>query len=277
MESKMVKNQHVVPKSYLKLFENSNKRIFTYNWKSGLSCEKRIDDVCCHNYTYELSNGNIDNLLENELAKLESQFMPAIHNILKHVNDGNLNRSCIDSEICYKYIMLQYMRTDSGRILFGNALSNLTSLNHHISLDEINQNKDKEMIFNSIFRKNDVLTKALDLLYQNENPLIKVGVSEDRKLLTSDNPVFTLYFPNNGPSSKLKFMLPISPHVCLYFIGLDFNREYQCEQECFPYKITKNLAIQYNQALVNVSNYWIVSQDKFDVIDYNLIYNRRTK
>lgn len=113
----MIKSQHVVPRAYLKLFENSNNRVFAYNWKSDQYAEKIIEKVCAHNYTYEVSNNDVDNVLEIALSKLETKFMPSIHKILDHVDKGTLNRSCIDSEICYKYIMLQYMRSDSGRVL----------------------------------------------------------------------------------------------------------------------------------------------------------------
>lgn len=275
MNARVVKNQHVVPRAYLKLFENSGDCVFAYNWKSRSCREMKIEKVCSHKYTYEVSDDNVDNLLENQLSKLESQFMPSIHKILEHVDKGTLNRSCINSEICYKYMMLQYMRSDSGRVLMGRALSNLQPLDHHISLDEINQNKDKNQIFNARFKNENELEKTLNLLYDYYHPLIKVGISKERKFLTSDNPVIALYLAKY--SSAIKLVLPISPRVCLYCIILDSERIYQYEQNTFPYEVSKDLAIKYNQSIVNVSNYWVISQDKFDVIDYNLIYNRKTK
>lgn len=68
-----------------------------------------------------------------------------------------------------------------------------------------------------------------------------------------------------------------APRVCLYCASLGFERIYQNEQESFPYEINKDLAIKYNQSIINVSNYWIISQDRFDIIDWNSIYNRRIK
>lgn len=201
--------------------------------------------------------------------------MPSIHKILDHVDKGTLNRSCIDSEICYKYIMLQYMRSDSGRVLMGRAMSKLSPLDHHISLDEIAQNKDKDQIFNTRFKNEKELERILNLFYYLDHPLIKVGVSKERKFLTSDNPVIALYLSNDDLARKL--ILPISPRVCLYCASLDFERIYQNEQESFPYEINKDLAIKYNQSIINVSNYWIISQDRFDIIDWNSIYNRRIK
>ena len=275
MNSNMIKSQHVVPRAYLKLFENSNNRVFSYNWRSNLYAERIIEKVCEHNYTYEVSNNDVDNVLEIALSKLETKFMPSIHKILDHVDKGTLNRSCIDSEICYKYIMLQYMRSDSGRVLMGRAMSKLSPLNHHISLDEIAQNKDKDQIFNIRFKNENELERTLNLFYYYDHPLIKVGVSKERKFLTSDNPVIALYLSNDGLARKL--VLPISPRVCLYCASLDFERIYQNEQESFPYEINKDLAIKYNQSIINVSNYWIISQDRFDIIDWNSIYNRRIK
>ena len=167
------------------------------------------------------------------------------------------------------------MRSDSGRVLMGRAMSKLTPLNHHISLDEIAQNKDMNQIFNTRFKNEKELERTLNLFYYHDHPLIKVGVSKERKFLTSDNPVIALYLPNDGLAKKL--ILPISPRVCLYCASLDFERIYQNEQESFPYEINKDLAIKYNQSIINVSNYWIISQDRFDIIDWNSIYNRRIK
>lgn len=82
----MIKSQHVVPRAYLKLFKNSNNRVFAYNWKSDQYAEKIIEKVCVHNYTYEVSNNDVDNVLEIALSKLETKFMPSIHKILDHVD-----------------------------------------------------------------------------------------------------------------------------------------------------------------------------------------------
>lgn len=87
--------------------------------------------------------------------------------------------------------------------------------------------------------------------------------------------MIALYLPNDDLA--LKLILPISPRVCLYCASLDFERIYHNEQESFPYEINKDLAIKYNQSIINVSNYWIISQDRFDIIDWNSIYNRRIK
>ena len=60
----MIKSQHVVPRAYLKLFENSNNRVFAYNWRSNLYAEKIIEKVCEHNYTYEVSNLSLIHISE---------------------------------------------------------------------------------------------------------------------------------------------------------------------------------------------------------------------
>ena len=87
----MIKSQHVVPRAYLKLFENSNNRVFAYNWKSDQYAEKIIEKVCVHNYTYEVSNNDVDNVLEIALSKLETKFMPSIHKILVHFDKSSQN------------------------------------------------------------------------------------------------------------------------------------------------------------------------------------------
>lgn len=273
----MKKNQHVVPRSYLRNFENSDGKVFAYNWVTKKVSEAKIENICSHKYTYEVSNKCRDNILEDELSHLEAEFMPSIQKVIDDINDGILTQKSIDCEMLYKYIMLQYMRTDSGRIMVLRALKGMQPLDHHMDLKEIKLNENLIREFNLKFKTEDELQNLLDKYYIFDHPMIRVGKTTDRKLLTSDNPVIAYYVPNKTFFESMKLVLPISPNICLYCFSLDHYRKYQTEQLELPYYLDSRLVDEYNQSIVNVSNYWVVSQEKFNLLDYNLLYNRKTK
>lgn len=270
-----VKNQHVVPRSYLKNFANSKGKVYTYNFCSKLYEEKDIKDVCSHRYTYEESKSKIDNHLEIEISKLEDEYLPYIHLILKKIQEGTLVRGDVNHEILFKFMFLQYIRTDSGRILCERAKDGLNPLDHHMNIDEIKEKDKFRYKFNKEFKIKGSLKQELNIQYLIHRCTVRIGVTKNQKFLTSDNPVFALYLPETE-KMVLKMVMPISPYVCIYCFYRDLYRLYQDQQQTFPYVVDDRLAINYNQSLINVSNYWIISQDPFNIITKWQIACRKT-
>lgn len=270
-----VKNQHVVPRSYLKNFANARGKVFTYNFCSKLYEEKDINDVCSHRYTYEVSKNMIDNRLENEIAKLEDEYLPYIHLILHKFQNGNLKRSDVNHEILFKYMCLQYIRTDSGRVLRKRAEEDCEPMDHHMSIDEIRERDRYRREFNQTFKIEGTLQRELDIQYLIHRCTVRIGVTKNQKFLTSDNPVFTLYLSETD-KTIVKMVMPISSNVCIYCFYGDRHRLYQDEQDTFPFIVSDQLAMNYNQALINVSNYWVISQIPFNTITKWQIACRKT-
>lgn len=266
--------QHVIPRCYLKHFENKNGLVYTYNVKAKKFLETNINNVCYRKYAYETSRNNVDNKLENELAKLERNLTPYIDTLISKSLNGTLERQDVDNYCLFKYIMLLHIRTDSNRILFTRARLNFESMDHHMNLNELEKNEVFLKLFNTNFKGIDKLSKTLDFWYNKNKPEIRIGISKDSKFITSDNPVITYYFPNEMSYDFIKFIMPIHPQVCIYFFGVDkvgVSKEKQTE---FPYIVQDETVYGYNQGIVNVANYWIISSEKFSVLQNNSIYNR---
>lgn len=272
----MIKNQHVVPRAYLKNFENENGKVYAFNLLSKKTNELSIEKVCAHNYTYELSKKEVDNSLEKEISKLESNYMPAIHEIIRNVEHGRKDKLYIDNKSCFMFLLLQYIRSDSGRVLMGRALKSLKPMDHHLDLNELNELDYYNWLFKTLFKNKGSLETYLNNQYKCKRPVIKVGISRQRNFLTSDNPVINIYM-DEEKSGLYKLVLPISPNICIYFVSFSENEFIQDKCYTKPYEVNEELAIKYNQSVVNVANYWVVSKNKFDVIDYILIFNRRTR
>ncbi len=272
-KKKYTKNQHVIPRGYLKNFLNSHKKLNCFSLKRINHSERKTEKICSHNYAYEASPKFVDNILENHLAKLESKYLPYIDKIVKNYNNGNLRRTDIDYEMCYKFMILMHIRSDSNRILFSRAIFGLDPMQHHLNLTELEKWDFGIKYFNARF-KTEKLEAFLDLCYEKEKPVIHMGITKDYHFLTSDNPVITYYFPTK---ENLVFLLPIAPNICLYFIGFDKRRKYQVEFDQFPEHMSIGQVRAINRGIINVANYWIISKHKFDTFENMYIYKKIIK
>lgn len=102
----MGKKQHVVPRVYLKNFQNENGKVNAYNLKTNKAFLTNINEVCFYNYSYEAAKKEHNNKLESILSKYESDYMPHINMIVEKFNQGILKKEDINHEICYKFMIL---------------------------------------------------------------------------------------------------------------------------------------------------------------------------
>lgn len=268
------KNQHVIPRCYLKHFENKKGLVYAYNVVAKKFLEAKINNVCYRKYAYETSRNDADNALENELAKLERDLAPYLDTLISKTLKGTLERQDIDNYRLFKYIMLLHIRTDSNRILYTRAHLNYDGMDHHMSLNELKKNEPFLKLFNLDFKEIGKLSKTLDDWYNNTKPEIRIGISNDSKFITSDNPVISYYIPDEINYAFIKFVLPIHPQVCIYFFGEDKVGVSKEKQPEFPYVVQDETVYAYNKGIINVANYWIISSEKFTVLQNNSIYNR---
>lgn len=75
----------------------------------------------------------------------------------------------------------------------------------------------------------------------------------------------------------MKYILPVSPRICLYFFGLERDRKFQRNKNLFPYYFQNDTVDGYNRAIINVANYWVIAQDEFNIFDIYYIKNRKNK
>lgn len=153
----------------------------------------------------------------------------------------------------YRFIFLQFIRTNSGRIIFMDLIesgSNYKKKLRPINLDDISNKKDKIMRFNKKFKKDGELEKVLNKLIIPEHITFKIGISII-DLITSDHPVVQI---NNID----QIYLPLSSSVSLQF----HNKFFYTSENIFAITLPPKAYI-YNNYTINTSNYYVISKTPF--------------
>lgn len=161
----------------------------------------------------------MDNLLENELASLEREMSPYLDRLINKVLIGDVKREDVNNYILFKYITLLHIRTESNRILFVRALLRYEAMDHHMSLSELQKNQTYLKLFNAKFKESSSLYSFLNFWYEQFQPEIRLGISKTESFITSDNPVILFYIPNDIDYFGIKYVLPIHPKICIYYIA----------------------------------------------------------
>lgn len=257
------KKQHYYPRCLLKHFANEKGKVQAYIRQANTITEMKYEKICATNYAYE-SDEAVDNILEGKLGNYESKLGPIIEYIIENITSNDLSISERQQKILYEYMWLQYLRTDAGRINFITMHENIFSYKPRvfpIELDEINDNKEKIIKFNRLFKQDGVLEKLLKIFKKPDNMNFHIALSEGN-LLTSDNPII-------GTDEWKQMILPISPNICIEFQEDSINSSNNLLVILEPEKT------QYlNEATINTANYYIISYEPFTFIQNNYIYNR---
>lgn len=270
------RNQHVIPRCYLKHFKNNEGLVYAYNVIGERFLKTNINHVCSHKDAYETFD-KIDNILENDIAMIEENLSPYLDDLIFKALNGNLKREDIDNHKLFKYIMLLQLRTDSNRILFTRALFGYEGMDHHMNIDELKENEIFLRLFNVKFKQKGALNSTLDDWYKKTKPEIRIGITKKDRFITSDNPVVLFYIPNETDYVAIKHVLPICPNVCIYFFGLDKIGISKEKQVNFPYMIENDTVQGYNQVIIKAANFWIVSSNPFNVIQQQGLFQRFKK
>lgn len=259
----VTKKQHYYPRCLLKHFSNNQGKVNVYIRQANKLSEMNYEKICAANYTYESGDTN-DNILERKLGVYESKACAIVNYILNNITSEQFTITKKQQQILFQYMFLQSLRTDAGRINFINLIENLFSYkprNTPIELDEIKDNGDKIKKFNWIFKQNNVLEEILNKLEKSEEMNFHIAISQDN-LLTSDNPII-------GTDEGRQLILPISPYSCIEFQHDSINTSDELIVILAPEK-TRYI----NEATINTSNYYIISEKPFNLIQNSYIYNR---
>lgn len=81
------------------------------------------EKLCASNNTYE-TNNIVDNILENKFSKYEAKMSAILENIINNIGKKILVTSKENQDFIYKFMCLQAIRTDAGRINLMNHLKN---------------------------------------------------------------------------------------------------------------------------------------------------------
>lgn len=271
------KNQHVVPKFILKKFTNPtmNNQFYAYNCMHNNISKKVPSNVCSYPCTYEsiLDNHNKQNILENEIASLESEYAQYINKLINSINQNKPIK--FNYAILYKFLKLQQFRTYKGRELF--ALTYIfymhNSLYKKINLKEINGTILRQR-FNETFTNIADLSIFLDNFYitANQPKCFILLNNTNEKFLISDEPVVFCELHNN----KVLFAFPVSPTICITEI-LDISKSKFIEPKKKIRTVSKSLVTQINTEEIHNAVFWIISQEEFSSKYLDIIHKIKEK
>ena len=253
------KKQHYYPRCLIKHFANEDKKLYAYIMMTNKVKYLDYKNVCAENYTYETFQC-VDNILENELSSFENKVSPIIDNICDKKWE-KLNES--DIELLFKYIFLQYIRTDSGRIGFIRSFGNINYIprKYPYNIEEIKESKNREILeFNYRFKQKGVLKNLLKIIKKPYD--MNFHIVKGKNFITSDNPVVGLDEGN-------QIYMPISPDYCISFQHNSINPSKEIIS-----KMTDEKNKYINESQIETANYYIMSKEKFDLITNLYIYRR---
>ncbi|MDT0700453.1 DUF4238 domain-containing protein [Staphylococcus chromogenes] len=267
----VTRKQHYYPRCLLKYFADDKGKVYVYLPNDNKFTYTKYDNVCHKKDAYESYNNDKsekpDNILENKLAKYENKLnliIEKIHNTFNekvfeendlYVDDDEFNLTNDDVEFLYRYMYLQYLRTDAGRLNFINRISDIFNYKPRqspVDVNEIKDNKSKIKLFNKVFKEGNRLENYIDNITKPNSMKLRVLLSL-HPLITSDNPII-------ATDDWKQIILPITPFLCI---------EFQYEKFMNNNKIFTVLSTgksQFiNKAQINTSNYFVISQGKFKI------------
>lgn len=167
------RKQHYYPRFLLKYFANSDNKINAYVRYKDKFLTVNYKNVCCRRNAYETDE--VDNKLENKLSKYEEKMSIILNDLF--LNNFNEPSSEI-KEFIMKFIILQYYRTDYGRLVFINHLTDtfnnthtLNPIDYHVNpftQIDIENESNKIKCFNDLFIQYDLLDCLCNNLHQIE-------------------------------------------------------------------------------------------------------------
>ena len=248
----VTKKQHYYPRSLLKYFADEENKVYVYIRQGKVFRKMTYEKLCASNNTYE-TNNIVDNILENKFSKYEAKMSGILENIINNIENGILVTSKENQDFIYKFMCLQAIRTDAGRINFMNYLTNplvFRPRRFPLELEEIKNNEVAIDAFNRIFKVKNNLENLFHLFERPDEMDFYIALT-DKNLITSDNPV-------TGNDDFRQFILPIHPNICIEF--LDKNK-YQFKEPTLL--LTDNKVDFLNKATINTANYFVISNQPF--------------
>lgn len=189
MNNQHTKNQHTVPKCYLRLFSLNN-NIWVYNKNLNQWKLKSIKDVSTEKYFYEHGNYQL-NEIENKLSEIENEWSEnGRDNLIENLKDDKYQLSNTDKEITAQFIATLMKRTKVAQ----RNQNNLFDITNKYLVDN---NATNELLneFNSVDNDEVFLNTLLSGEYKE--PFLKkewiVYKTNDsmHKFFISDSPIIT--------------------------------------------------------------------------------------
>ncbi len=237
--SNITKKQHYIPQVYLRGFSPEYERnkidlpvpkytIYCYDLsvQNQISKAIPIKSVCYEDDLYEVTNINEERILTNYLERLfsalEKRFSTYRHELEKKVfiRDNYKTKCFLSKEekvFWVTYIVVQILR-----------MPQILEIAENVSQEtlEINAEQAKNIaIFLCLpfFRKMEEDNKEVvifnALINSMKDMSIGVGVDRQKKMITSDKPVFIYHTGDFWGEEYESVIFPITSEICLFFLG----------------------------------------------------------
>lgn len=240
----MVKNQHYVPRFYLRQFENEKAQCWAFHKDTGKTFVTSVENIACENYFYDDHKldqiTGVDQFVENFLGELEASFSPFLKRLLADIDQWKISK--IDQDIRKKlceFIVFQILRTKENResiyqginhfqehlAKFGwLAQETISAMMQDDTKSRAKSNQIEQLVFDTEFKNNlmEILNSHIWILFKNMGP---------KPYYTSDHPVVKrphINRPHRGDSgyrSKgIEIAMPLSAsHLLVMFERTFFN------------------------------------------------------
>lgn len=224
-KSQSTVREHYVPKVYLNGFsldkERKKPRIYCFDSKHNFPKGEPIpiDSIAFKQYLYEFSRDKSSehfNYIEKKLGELEGQFATyrrkLIENVALNADASYFPVSTDELEFWRKFLVIQILRSPFRIKISDCCLKRF--FGEFMTDEEIHANT--LAIHLPFFEKKDptIIDFYEEYYRQVSNLYISVGVSSNKKFMTSDDPVFAI--PEDTPPNQFIFIcFPVTTSIIL--------------------------------------------------------------
>lgn len=280
------KRHHYVPKCYLNLFTNSQKKFWKMRKDNLNILETSPSQVCYENelnkfrtrQLMDINNIEDEYFIEKKsFAVQENNYSKAVIPLTKFSNDQivvdkikhqifletliTIKRRNPDSKRKIIQSFQESYQTGNGIQLFINYLvdefgiQNITPkfeefIKKYLDTESHNDNRLHDMYLSAFLNKVDYTTidNLTQLFYRLKQYILHVPIGKE--FITSDNPGFTLIgnttLSLGGFGGEFEFLFPLSPNSCLYLNSNYIESKSSIEKIIYPVMINSTRVEQIN-------------------------------
>lgn len=233
----IVKNQHYVPRAYLRRFADSEERLFVFDKSNGKCFPSHIKNIACEKYFYDISEKHIQanadiQAVEKYLSTIETHIAPFRDAILGLADAGEPFSATQKAEFA-DYLLLQLLRTKTQREQYSqmNQMLEFIAEGNQELLDRYRIPDDQLSLEHAriMFSPAALLPMKQALM----SHIWFIGMNEtDKSIYTSDSPVVRyphvrnpLMGTNGLACSGIEIDFPLSPRHILIIAERSFHKD----------------------------------------------------
>jgi hypothetical protein len=269
----MVKNQHYVPRFYLKHFTNAQGQCWTFYKDQNKAFLSNPQNIASERFFYDLPEFDqtigIDQPVEKYLAEVESLYSPFLNDLIGWIDRREISRLSEDMRaILCDFMMFQIIRTKEHRESMSQGMAQFQeqlAASGWLSNDMIIQMREnhteeqvKQSHLEQLFFDTDFKTKLITIL--NTHIWLLFKNTTQTLYYTSDHPVVKVphlqrkHRNDNGYKSEgIEIAMPLSSTHLLVLVERKMFKHYEeYENEILVHKDAQNVTY-YNAMQVSQS------------------------